>query len=156
MKPSAIKLLGLRYTTVKIIPQLLEEFDNQDFETFDFEGVEIGEDSQIFPLDENNSTLFGVMFKFIIENTGGKICPYDIEFSAIGHFKVSKKIPENKRKEFVIVNGCSIIYGAIREQVMTITARSIHGILILPVAHFLDKLEQSQENEETLDPKKST
>lgn len=142
MEPSIIDLLGMRFAGVKVIPQPNDKVDNADIETFDFEGVAIGEASNTFLLNEDDPYLYGVILKLLIDNVEGKIAPYDIEVSAIGHFRISKNVPLEKRYNLISVNGCSMLYGAIREQVMNITARSVHGMLVLPTASFKDKIKE--------------
>lgn len=146
MQPSIIQLLEMQYVGVKVWPQPYEQFDGQNIASFDFNGVEIGEISETYALTEEDEPLsYGVMLRIVIENKGGKIAPYDIDVCVIGHFKINKKVPKEKRENLVTVNGCSMLYGAIREQVMTLSARSVHGMLILPTANFQDKIKENTE-----------
>lgn len=62
----------------------------------------------------------------------------------VGHFRINKDVPLEKRYNLISVNGCSMLYGAIREQVMNITARSVHGMLVLPTASFKDKIKEEE------------
>lgn len=144
MEPSIIDLLGMRFAGVKVIPQPNDKVDDKDIEAFDFEGVAIGEASNTFLLNEDDPYLYGVILKLSIDNAVGKVAPYDIEVCAVGHFKINKNVPLEKRYNLISVNGCSILYGAIREQVMNITARSIHGMLVLPTASFKDKIKEEE------------
>lgn len=54
----------------------------------------------------------------------------EIEFE--GMFDVHPEFPEDKREEMVRMNGGAILYGAIREMTINLTARSKHGPFELP------------------------
>ena len=54
----------------------------------------------------------------------------EIEFEGI--FAVHPKYPEDKTEELVRMNGGAILYGAVRELVLTLTARSKHGPFEMP------------------------
>lgn len=153
MEPSIINLLGMRFAGVKVNPQPNDKVGNKDIETFDFEGVEIGEASNTFLIDEDDPYLYGVILKFTIDNTAGTIAPYDIEVCVLGHFRINESVPLAERHNLISVNGCSILYGAIREQVMNITARSVHGMLVLPTASFKDKIKK--EDKQNVEKKES-
>jgi preprotein translocase subunit SecB len=43
-----------------------------------------------------------------------------------------------ERRVRALVNGASLLYGAVREMVSTITSRSAHGPLLLPSLNFQD------------------
>lgn len=154
MEPSIINLLGMRFAGVKVTPQPNDKVDDRDIEAFDFEGVEIGEASHTFLLNEDDPYLYGVILKLSIDNAEGKIAPYDIEVCAVGHFRINKNVPLEKRYNLISVNGCSMLYGAIREQVINITARSVHGMLVLPTASFKDKIKE--EDKQSVEEKELT
>lgn len=164
MQPSIIQLLEMHFLGIKVWPRPSEELEEQDIASFDFNGVEIGEiaDTQLLNV-KDDPLVYGVILRIVIENKGGKIAPYDIDVCVYGHFKISKNVPKEKRENLVAVNGCSMLYGAIREQVMTLSARSIHGMLMLPTASFKDKIKENadipQNNKSTRStrsPKKKT
>ena len=54
----------------------------------------------------------------------------EIEFEGI--FAVHPKYPEDKIENLVRMNGGAILYGAVRELVLTLTARSKHGPFEMP------------------------
>lgn len=53
---------------------------------------------------------------------GGTPC-YTGEFHAVGFFKVSERWPEKQRLQLVETNGAALLYGSLRELVITLTAR---------------------------------
>lgn len=151
MQPSPIQLIEMMYLGIKVIGRAIEGDKEKAAVGFDFDGVVINEQAGIAAIgDAEDPRLFGVTLRIGIANEKGKIAPYDIDVEAVGSFRISTQIPKEKREELVLVNGCAILYSAIRDQVMTLTARSYHGTLLLPTVNFLDKVKK----EETADPNK--
>lgn len=69
----------------------------------------------------------------------GNDCPgHDVEMETVGLFHVAEACPEEKVLPIVQVNGPSILYGAIREMLANITARTSHGPFVLPTVSFAD------------------
>jgi len=70
----------------------------------------------------------------------GKPAPYNIDVKCVGYFNIlTSAFPDEiRRQDVVIVNGASMLYGAIREMVATVTARSWMGELLLPAMSFVD------------------
>lgn len=147
MQPSIIQLLEVTFVGVKVWPQSHENFNSQGVALFDFNDVEIGEISETYRLTEEEDPLtYGVMLRIAIENKRGKIAPYDIDICVVGHFKIRKSIAKENRENIITVNGCSMLYSVVREQVMMITSRSVHGKLILPTVNFQDKINKNEAN----------
>ena len=74
--------------------------------------------------------------------------PYLGEITIAGTFKLSQEFPEEKAKQMVHLNSGAILYGAIRELVLSLTSQSIHGELILPAIDaraFLPETEKKDE-----------
>jgi preprotein translocase subunit SecB len=80
-----------------------------------------------------------------------KDCPYHGHAEMIGWFAVSDQWPEDRVEELVSVNGPSILYGSIREMLLTVTGRSSHGPFMLPTMSFASAVK-----EEPQVPKKAT
>ena len=83
-----------------------------------------------------------------------KDCPYRGHVEMIGWFAVSEKWPEDKTEELVKVNGASILYGAIREMLLTVTARSSHDAFMLPTMSFASAVKEAPEALKTASPVK--
>lgn len=66
----------------------------------------------------------------------GKRAPYTLDIQAQAWIEVVDTIPSDKRREFVEVNGASLILGAIRELVLQVTGRSGLGPMLLPTLRF--------------------
>ncbi len=139
MQPSKLQLQELFYLAIKVVarPNTPEDVEGIPF---DFNGVNISEGVELSVLDENKTDpkLFAVKLRIVIENKEGKLAPYDVDIEAAGIFSVIPAMPLAERDEFVVVNGCSVIYSAIRDQLLTLTSRSARGALVLPTVTFLD------------------
>ena len=61
---------------------------------------------------------------------------YNGSITARGWFEVAKAYPEDRQKALIEVTAVSILYGACREMLANITARSTHGIISIPSVSF--------------------
>jgi preprotein translocase subunit SecB len=74
----------------------------------------------------------------------GKPNVYSGELEVVGEFLVAPEYPLEKAPLLAFVNGASILYGAVREMVTNITARSPLGIpLVLSSMSFTDVAEKA-------------
>lgn len=62
--------------------------------------------------------------------------PYKGSADVIGFFEVAESWPEENRETLVTVNGASLLYGAIREMILTLSSRCSHGEFLLPTLRF--------------------
>lgn len=67
---------------------------------------------------------------------GREDCPYKGEAEVVGLFGVADAWPEAQVENLVRVNGASLLYSAVREMVLSITARASHGAFTLPTLSF--------------------
>lgn len=139
MLPSKLQLQEFFYLTIKIAarPGAPGEVEAAPF---DFNGVNIAEGVELSVIDDNkvDPKVFALKLRIVIENQQGKIVPYDIDIEVAGIFSVIPTMPLEEREEFVLINGCSVLFGAIRDQILTLTSRSARGPLVLPTVNFLD------------------
>ena len=61
-----------------------------------------------------------------------------------GIFEIHPAFPEARREDLIKVNGAGILFGAIREMVLTVTSRSLKGPLLLPTLNFQQAEEENQ------------
>lgn len=140
MLPSLIQLKNLSFGAIKIGPRLLEESGAATEEPFDFSGVMMGEAVGVNSVgDGEEATAFVVKLRIMIANETGKKAPYDVEIEAVGLFEINKAVKKEFRVEMAEINGAAILYGAIRDLVLSLTSRCIHGPLMLPTVNFLDR-----------------
>lgn len=62
--------------------------------------------------------------------------PYSGVAEVVGFFKVSNALSPEKHEDLVVVNGASLLYGAVREMLLVMSARCSHGELYLPTLRF--------------------
>lgn len=69
---------------------------------------------------------------------------YEIELHVVGVVEVSEKITKDKIEPIAAINGLSMLYGAAREMILNVTARSAHGAFSLPSLSFAEVLKQAK------------
>jgi preprotein translocase subunit SecB len=110
---------------------------------FDFQGVnfncDVGHGDIEVGDDVDQSQRMLVSIRVQVENQSGKLAPYKLDVKVSGIFKwLDTETEPILRKDLMVVNGAAILYGSVREMVLTITSRSIPGALTLPSFNFID------------------
>jgi len=97
-------------------------------------------------LDEQEKyTDFGVTLILRVGPKEAGKAPYNIQVSVRGTVRIHLTQAQGQfeeRRVRALVNGASLLYGAVREMVSTITSRSAHGPLLLPSLSFQDLASQ--------------
>lgn len=137
MKASLLSLLDLTFLGIRL--DLNSEFEGKAVE-FDFDGAMLRWKVRHGARDDKKSWWVGV--EFSTQEGDEKPCPYLIDMKAVGLFEVSEQVPAEEQEKFVYENGASLVYGAIREMVSTVSARSAYGSLMLPTASFFGAFEE--------------
>ena len=70
-------------------------------------------------------------------NSSEQDSPYTATLTIEGEFEVAEGYTAAPPEELVNVTGASMLYGACREMLANLTARSIHGMSTLPSVSFL-------------------
>lgn len=65
---------------------------------------------------------------------------YEADLEMFGIVEVNNGFPPERMEQLAVVNGLSLLYSAIREMFLTVTARCAHGALTLPVLSFVEML----------------
>jgi preprotein translocase subunit SecB len=140
MRASPIQLLHVIYKRVAVKEYSGEKRSQSTAVGFDFEGVNIKAKvaAGMKKGQRDDPQDFLVDLEVQIENAEGKPTPYDIDIGILGVFKVLPSLPNERREDLVTVNGASILYGAIREIVLTLTSRFAAGAMTLPGMNFED------------------
>jgi preprotein translocase subunit SecB len=99
-------------------------------------------DTGLALLDEKEKySDFGIKLNLRVGPKDGAQAPYSIQVSVRGivrmHLTQATGQAEERRVR-ALVNGASLLYGAVREMVSAITSRSTHGPLLLPSLSFQD------------------
>jgi preprotein translocase subunit SecB len=97
--------------------------------------VTIGRDPREFPGRENVWDL-DLTLQFGASGPDEK-APYSGELVIRGSFEIEKDYPLENRLRLIKVTGASILYGACREMLANLTARSSRGIMFLPSITFV-------------------
>lgn len=147
MQPSPIQLKDMSYIGFKVWARSLTEAEQESIGTFDFNDVMIGESIEYASIgNQDDPESYAVKLKITISNEEGKKAPYDVDVEVAGLFSIDKKIPLSDREDFIVVNGCAILYGAIRDLILNLTTRSGNGALLLPTVNFLDHRKRNKES----------
>ena len=158
MKPSPIQLLRLTFKRVNVAldpVHLPPEIPNPLEAVFTFDGVSIHTEVGIGEaVPQDNGQLFFLELKVVVDNltqpeaVNQKYSPYTIDIAAEGVVLVPKGAEKlGPPEDLAIVNGTSLLWSAIREQVLSLTARMRAGPVMLPTVHFHDlKQKPAQES----------
>jgi len=85
---------------------------------------------------ESNPRDWRVELKVSFGPTAKQDCPYSGYAEVIGFFEVLDGWPEKDSEALIAINGASLLYGAIREMILMISARSSHGEFLIPTVRF--------------------
>lgn len=149
MKASPVQMLQLFFKKVDVEfdPQHAPaEVPNPLTNVFTFDGVTLSTEVTLSEAELNHERgqLYAVSLRLMVQNEGGedptvKFSPYKLDVAADALILISKgaeklDLPEN----LATVNGASLLWSAIREQVLNITSRMQAGPVMLPTVHFHD------------------
>lgn len=84
---------------------------------------------------------YGVSLALKVGPKSDELAPYEVHVTVKGLLRmhlVQADGQGEERRVRALVNGVSLLYGAVRDQVMTITSRSVHGPFLLPSVSFAD------------------
>lgn len=84
---------------------------------------------------------YGVSLALKVGPKSDEQAPYEVNVTVKGLVRMHLTQAEGQAEERrvrALVNGVSLLYGAVRDQVMTITSRSVHGPFLLPSVSFAD------------------
>jgi preprotein translocase subunit SecB len=132
MRPSNVQTRATIFTGFEVKPVAA---DIMEAAAFDWAGVNIGIQTN-HERHENGS--YFLFLRFIVDNEKGKQCPYSFDVQVMGRFDYVGPDDDGHAEDLIVVNGLSILYGAVRELCAIITSRMPHGAICLPGANFMD------------------
>lgn len=101
-----------------------------------FEGVDWDTEVFLGIPDSGDDHLFAVRVRvFGTPQPDGKF-PYKFSAKTEGVFEFDHDGDLAERKRLVVINGASVLYGAMREQLLLTTSRCSHGAMLLPTVDF--------------------
>ena len=150
MKASPVQLLQLMFKHVKVEldpEHLPAEVPNPLTSVFTFDGVGVHSEVGIGEPDPDHEqgTLFFVGLRVVVDNVPDperleqKFAPYKVDVAAEGVFLVPKGAEQlGDAEDLAAVNGASMLWSAVREQVSMLTSRMRAGPVVLPTVQFHD------------------
>lgn len=143
MQPSPLQLRALKFIDTRVdsrIPPSLDKF-GEDYPDYEFKSTTIISTIEHSPAEDSEDSPiinFLVALRIELPDDGDIPPPYIIDVKCVGYFTLLKDaFPDPiKRYDVAVVNGTSMLYGAIRERVSELTSRSWYGNLLLPSANF--------------------
>jgi len=154
MKPSPVQLLQLmfKHVRVELDPKHQPpEIPNPLISVYTFDGVSIQSEVGLGEADPNHErgTVFFVELRVIVDNepdadsTDQKFSPYTIDVAVEGVILIPKGAEKLAAPEdLAAVNGASLLWSAVREQILNLTSRMRAGPVVLPTVHFHDLKKQ--------------
>jgi hypothetical protein len=150
VKPSPIQLLQLFFKQVRVEvdpAHIPAEPANPLTSAFVFDGISIQTEFGIGEIDPDHERgrMFLTTLRVIVDNKplpkeeGQKFSPYKIDIAVDGVVAIPKGAEKLAPPEsLAAVNGASLLWSAVREQVLSLTARMPAGSVMLPTVHFHD------------------
>ena len=150
MKPSPIQLLQLMFKRVSVeldAKHLPPEIPNPLISAFTFDGIGIQTEVGFGEADPDHERgrVFFIELRVGVDNkpdaqvSDQKVSPYAIDVAVEGIVLVPKGAERlGPPEDLAAVNGASLLWSAVREQVLAITSRMRAGPAMLPTVHFHD------------------
>jgi len=158
MKPAPFQLHQLSFRRVSVELNAAgfntDELDEAD-KNLTFAGVLVATHVHFAPVEqpEIEGKSFLLILRVVIDNKASddgrepKPIPYFVDIEAGAVVRLAKGAEKlSDIDDIVLVNGTSLLWGAIREQVCNLTARMPLGLATLPTVHFQDLRKQRAEN----------
>lgn len=153
MKPSPIQLLRLNFKHVNVAldpSHLPPEVPNPLEAVFTFDGVTIHTEVGVGEAQPGDSgQFFFLELRVVVDNqpqpgaSNQKFSPYTIDIATEGVVLVPNGADKiGSPEDLAVVNGTSLLWSAVREQVLSLTARMLAGPVMLPTVHFHDLRKQ--------------
>jgi len=156
MKPSPVQLWQLMFKHVRVEldhQHQPPEIPNPLISAYTFDGVSIQSEVGLGEADPNHErgTVYFMELRVIIDNVPNadpsdqKFSPYTIDIATEGVILIPKGAEKLADPEdLAAVNGASLLWSAVREQVLSITSRMRAGPVVLPTVHFHDLKKQAK------------
>lgn len=140
MKLSPLQLKHYHFTGISILarPGVVPEESAVDSESYPVFGPdELSTNVSLgLPEEDVDPHEFAVLLVISCEPSEESKFPYVFAVSLEGVFSIKHDGELEERKKLVVCNGASMLYGAAREVLLSLTARQKHGPMLLPSANF--------------------
>lgn len=112
----------------------------------DFDEIELQPEVTLFSNDDDGEYGPYMLRLVLIYEPEENTFPYSFEVIIEGIFSITQDSDFKDCKKIVLVNGASVLYAAVREQLMSISSRHLYGPMLLPTLNF-QQLDLSKEQE---------
>ncbi|QLA17567.1 protein-export chaperone SecB [Desulfolutivibrio sulfoxidireducens] len=132
-KKPPIELLNHFFSEISVLADPLAASKEENEAEFGYDyslNTEIGQNPE-------DDSLYIVILTIKSKELDNYIKGYDIKLSIVGYFKVSQSYPQDKRSAMVSVLGPSLLYGAAREFLYSLTLRGPYPPIYLPTTSFI-------------------
>jgi preprotein translocase subunit SecB len=129
MTPSPLQLETYTFSDIQITAQ-----DNPNISDANLISA-----NQTFGKARNDNRKWHVLLLIRLHADEGQKPAYLGQFKIEGAFQVDEGWPEDKIEELITSTAPALLYGAIREMIVTLTARSKHGPINLKAVRFMPR-----------------
>lgn len=149
MRVSPVQLKAYFLSRVSVLPReeisIKSQHEVQPFE--DWNGVNLMSNVDFGWADGqgDDPRAYVLRLRVRITNESGNKAPYNVDLEATGYLELLGDIPLSDREDIAKVNGASLLFGALREVLLSLTVRSPLGPLVLPGVNFIDLRESIRE-----------
>lgn len=143
MKPSQLQLQHSHFTGVSLIAEdAPDESSSSPYPKIDAEKIKV----EITLGELSNEPNRGEYLITLGVSDGESIPGFPYRFVARieGFFELMSDDPNEERKRLTVINGASMLYGIIREQLLSLSSRHRNGPLLLPSLDFRGLKERSK------------
>lgn len=103
---------------------------------FDCDGLESKVELSADPEEKDDPRKFMIHLAVEYKPVKGNIFPYKFKAKIIGFFEFSHDGELEERKRMVIINGTGILYGILRDKLLSLSSQFTFGAIMLPAADF--------------------
>lgn len=120
---SAIQLLEHKFTLIELHPA----------PSGDPTGSQSGSHAVLVQPFDEELKIWNVRLRIELLNAEeGNPAPYCGTFEVVGRFQLTEDFPKEQENDMLHLSGGAILYGALRELILNLTARSLHGEATIP------------------------
>ncbi len=139
-RPSPLKCMTYFLTDLLVTANL--EYDASQKSKLDFEDIKIA--TRPAELENAGKNQVWKLVIAVHQNVGReKNSPYNFSATMTGHFEVQKTYPAENSKKLVEINGCSMLYGALRQILCNAMSNGPYMPIFLPTVCFIEAPESA-------------
>lgn len=149
MKKSPLQVQHYHFTSMSVLARSGIDIDKTEFGSGPYpllDSEKIVTTVQLgIPTDEKDLHQFALLLNVEFSPEEESQFPYSFSVGMEGVFTIDHDGDIEERKRLVVCNGAAILYGAAREQLLSLTARHRFGPMMLPSADFRGLGPESEE-----------